>query len=394
MGNECLSRTRQHTPNLFDSGWLPCFPQCKNLKEAVDWMKAGSVTKKLPPKKMDKPSSKNSTQEIESADEDDNGEEGADESAFAIADEEDACGSRVQTETHTYKCNRNGLYNKSYAEVVAVKTRLNKQCLAKLCLPADMKGAIVTPPKSESLKKKKKKTPPTEVCRSARIVPSGATPNYAEDDAAEESEVEKVKSEEERSEEASDLEEVEQQEEYESEQEGYAETLDDEDDVTTAAQMGRWGQKFLQLLEYREEHGNCKVPQKYAKNRSLRKWVDHQRQGYKKRKKRENSPMTDEKILMLERIGFYWGTTREEPYVSWDTRFEELKKHEKIFGKESYNSLVHSDYKTCSALGKWISWQRRTYHAMKSGKKIGSVLKEEQVELLNDIDFDWDGPVA
>jgi len=47
----------------------------------------------------------------------------------------------------------------------------------------------------------------------------------------------------------------------------------------------------------------------------------------------------------------------------------------------------------CSALGQWISWQRKIYQLMKSGKNL-TTLTKEQIKLLNGIDFDWDGPVV
>eukprot|EP00553_Chaetoceros_curvisetus_P015925 CAMPEP_0204652390 /NCGR_PEP_ID=MMETSP0718-20130828/14523_1 /ASSEMBLY_ACC=CAM_ASM_000674 /TAXON_ID=230516 /ORGANISM="Chaetoceros curvisetus" /LENGTH=80 /DNA_ID=CAMNT_0051676343 /DNA_START=630 /DNA_END=872 /DNA_ORIENTATION=- len=48
-----------------------------------------------------------------------------------------------------------------------------------------------------------------------------------------------------------------------------------------------------------------------------------QREQYAKRAKGEYSSMTDERITILEDIGFIWGRNEE----SWNIEFEELKEY-------------------------------------------------------------------
>jgi len=137
------------------------------------------------------------------------------------------------------------------------------------------------------------------VRRSTRA-PTEASPNYA------------VENEEGEDEEASDPEDEEQEdgddgEEDEDEEDENVETPCDED-AMTATQMGRWGAQFLKLIAYKQEHGHCNVVQRDSKNKSLGLWVNQQRQSYKKWKNGNKTPMTEKRIVMLERIGFNWGT--------------------------------------------------------------------------------------
>ena len=61
-----------------------------------------------------------------------------------------------------------------------------------------------------------------------------------------------------------------------------------------------WTRRYEQLVAYKEEHGDCLVPQKWAGNPALGKWVDSQRQAYKQGRLKED------RIEMLEDVGFTW----------------------------------------------------------------------------------------
>lgn len=55
-----------------------------------------------------------------------------------------------------------------------------------------------------------------------------------------------------------------------------------------------------ELMEYREEHGDCRIPKAYAPNKSLANWVRNMRQQRKKGK------ISDERIARLDELGFAW----------------------------------------------------------------------------------------
>lgn len=70
-----------------------------------------------------------------------------------------------------------------------------------------------------------------------------------------------------------------------------------------------WDKRFLELQHYKELYGHCLVPQKYAGNPTLGKWVNHQRVAYKKYCEGEKGSrgMSVERIHALEALGFVWG---------------------------------------------------------------------------------------
>jgi hypothetical protein len=46
-----------------------------------------------------------------------------------------------------------------------------------------------------------------------------------------------------------------------------------------------WASKFEELVNYKSKHGDTRVPQHYAENRALGKWVAKQREQFKLLKK-------------------------------------------------------------------------------------------------------------
>ena len=80
------------------------------------------------------------------------------------------------------------------------------------------------------------------------------------------------------------------------------------------------------LLDYRQHHGNCNVPQKYPENTSLGVWVSNQRQEYKKYQKEGKSSMTEERITKLEKAGFAWYLTKRG--ARWDDRYVSTSKRD------------------------------------------------------------------
>ena len=65
----------------------------------------------------------------------------------------------------------------------------------------------------------------------------------------------------------------------------------------------RWNERLAELRDYKEENGDCNVPQSQG---TLGVWVKTQRNLYRKRKDGEQTPLTDERIAALEAIGFEW----------------------------------------------------------------------------------------
>ncbi|EED88997.1 predicted protein [Thalassiosira pseudonana CCMP1335] len=69
---------------------------------------------------------------------------------------------------------------------------------------------------------------------------------------------------------------------------------------TVEEKLRIWEDRFLELKAYREEHGNCLVPQRYAVNPKLGRWVMCQRMAYVKDKLRAD------RVNRLNELGFTW----------------------------------------------------------------------------------------
>ena len=67
-----------------------------------------------------------------------------------------------------------------------------------------------------------------------------------------------------------------------------------------------WDVRYNELLEYKEKHGDCKVPQHFKANKALGKWVAKQREQYKLLKSGKHSFLTPYRLEKLEDVGFVW----------------------------------------------------------------------------------------
>ncbi len=66
-----------------------------------------------------------------------------------------------------------------------------------------------------------------------------------------------------------------------------------------------WDLRYSQLIEFKQQHGHCKVPYNYPDNKQLGKWVSKQRQ------RRKQNKLTPERERLLEEIGFVWSLSSE-----------------------------------------------------------------------------------
>ena len=65
-------------------------------------------------------------------------------------------------------------------------------------------------------------------------------------------------------------------------------------------------------LEYKEKHGDCNVPQKYADNPPLGRWVDNQKTQHKKLYDGKSTHLTIERIQHLVSVGFDFRPNKKE----------------------------------------------------------------------------------
>ena len=132
---------------------------------------------------------------------------------------------------------------------------------------------------------------------------------------------------------------------------------------STQPSLAPWKQRLDELTKYKSEHGHCNVP---TSQRPLGRWVQSQREAYKKNK------LSKERVQKLNKLGFDWspqGTPR-----SWDELFDELTKYKAEHG---HCNVPRSH----ESLGTWVNRQRQAY---KKGK-----LPEGRVQKLNEHGFVW-----
>eukprot|EP00980_Cylindrotheca_fusiformis_P013116 scaffold3296_cov112-Cylindrotheca_fusiformis.AAC.3 len=72
------------------------------------------------------------------------------------------------------------------------------------------------------------------------------------------------------------------------------------------AQEDFWNTRFEELKTYKHMHGHCNVPCKYPANQKMATWVKCQRRQYKLRTMGKPSSMTEDRINLLEKLGFAW----------------------------------------------------------------------------------------
>jgi len=141
-----------------------------------------------------------------------------------------------------------------------------------------------------------------------------------------------------------------------------------------------WVIKFNELRAYRITHGDSKVSKmKASAHEKLGRWVDGQRTARRKGK------LSQERINLLDSVDMFWGNAYQA-LLSWEEQFEELKKHQAVFG----NCNIHVDATNPSSLAQWVARQRMEYKRFKKGQQ--SFLTLEQIGQLKNLGFKWKAP--
>lgn len=79
----------------------------------------------------------------------------------------------------------------------------------------------------------------------------------------------------------------------------------------------RWNERYQELIDYMQRHGDCLVPQKYKINPKLGLWVKSQRRQFKlfQQNGSKESSMTRDRIKKLSEIGFVWDAKASSTYI-------------------------------------------------------------------------------
>jgi hypothetical protein len=129
----------------------------------------------------------------------------------------------------------------------------------------------------------------------------------------------------------------------------------------------QWEEMFIALTKYKKKFGDCNVPQQWAVDKQLGKWVGTQRGNYQKR------ILSKSRIKRLEEIGFVWGQLD----LKWEGMFMALT----IYKDKHGDCNVPLRWAENKKLGLWVGSQRQFYQ---KGK-----LSEDRIKRLEDIGFVW-----
>lgn len=145
----------------------------------------------------------------------------------------------------------------------------------------------------------------------------------------------------------------------------------------------KWDAMYRKLIEYRNKHNNCLVPNRYKELPQLGSWVSTQRRHYKLRQEGKESLLSHDRHALLERIGFVWAT-KDPRHVPWDQRYNELAEFKRVHG----HCLVPVGYEHNPQLANWVSTQRQEWKQFTTMKQ--SRLTTERIAKLNNIHFVWE----
>eukprot|EP00980_Cylindrotheca_fusiformis_P012909 scaffold3214_cov113-Cylindrotheca_fusiformis.AAC.6 len=143
-----------------------------------------------------------------------------------------------------------------------------------------------------------------------------------------------------------------------------------------------WKKRCQALIEYRQKHGDCSVPQKYPEDKALGGWVNDQRKQYKYKQEGRRTTLTDARIKELETIGFVW-KEREIECIPWEHHVRELIEYRKKHG----DCKVPFHYSENKSLAHWVANQRTHYKLKKAGKY--SPMTDDRIRELESIGFVW-----
>lgn len=169
-------------------------------------------------------------------------------------------------------------------------------------------------------------------------------------------------------------------------------TSDDEDDQSEDSndelkdvrfreyQAEIWSEKFEDLCEFRRQYGHCHVPHTFTDNAPLAQWVKRQRYQFKLKLEGKRSTLSDERVRLLNQIGFIWNSHD----VVWEERWYELLAFKQMHG----HCIVPSNYDKNPQLAIWVKRQRRQFKFWQENKPTS--MTPERIEKLNKLGFSWD----
>jgi len=132
--------------------------------------------------------------------------------------------------------------------------------------------------------------------------------------------------------------------------------------------VANWEVMFAALVNYKQTHGDFKVPPKWDEIPTLGDWCQQQRSAYKYNK------LSPERIKRLEDIGFEWNPLD----ARWEKMFAALTTYKQVQG----DCNVPTEWDQNPKLGQWCYVLRRSYRK--------GTLSADHIKRLEEIGFEWE----
>lgn len=138
----------------------------------------------------------------------------------------------------------------------------------------------------------------------------------------------------------------------------------------------QWEENYLAAVKYFNSHGNLDISSNYIAENGIKlgNWIVHLRQ--KRLGKSKGSPLSNEQIMRLNKIGMIWDTDQYRFDVGFAHAQKYYEQHKHLRVPVSY--ICDDDF----ALGKWIRLKRRQY-------KAGN-LSADNIQRLEKISMLWE----
>ena len=147
-----------------------------------------------------------------------------------------------------------------------------------------------------------------------------------------------------------------------------------------------WVQMLNKLKELKESTGHCDVRTvtESVVNKSLDMWTRKQRFFYWQLLKGKPTFMTEERIDLLDEVGFPWDRSNGSNEEIWELMFEQLQQFKKDHGHTTVPS--EGDYKI-RHLHQWVEEQRKIDHKLMGAYTSTTVLFTRRVNRLQELSF-------
>jgi Helicase associated domain len=140
----------------------------------------------------------------------------------------------------------------------------------------------------------------------------------------------------------------------------------------------QWDERYEELKQFNKEHGTTLVPATYVGNYSLARWVSTQRRQYALLQSNKPSNLTDERIQLLNQLGFVW-----DPFeVRWMERYNQVVEFQRQNGQFEMPTNASNP-----SLRRWVLFQRKQFHKWMNGES--STMTARRKELLDQLGMDW-----